>query len=733
MNTFPKGTRVFYWLCTRPIVYATIQSSSRMPDGTQILVSKDDYGETVTLLTAGVTLPTNFGQGTTCGVLGYIAPIFGILAMFSMLPTVNAQQTQSPFPDIPFSVFSEFIASNFSSKISLSTVLLVLFTMTNNTTLLSLHARQQISKYPGERKTHTTGWITGLIRALTDQLGNKKDRLFKKSENKGGMNEDQVFVALGNKLDLFAKMLQLHPIDKDGKFKGKMKPISHDELKPVIMICPDAVECETMTCNPRSLLQNVRPRDIPEVTLIKGTDIYKKSYVLTGLCPKCQTQYSADRERVVGQTGSFDQVYLNSAVYLKVGQNVWVDCIFSSAVLNAMYNFHASANAYTDFWNNTFGELCKGKLIKISRRQVWQAFVQESIRTIADVSDQTLILKDGLSIDEVTSEAFSKLGANGIILPAGQHSCSECTQKYKKKADFLTGDDPAALVGRDENRVVPSLTGEGAADAAQDAARARELASRVQEDSDDEPMDVDHAPVKMDQLIVHMVIAHQHLAMLEEVSFVLCMKLNMEQSVIVQIQRSPSRFYCVETITAPCGVVIAWAKFPKSESPTNILNFLESVYPTAESRPDYICIDKACLLLRTAISNGSWDRIWKHTTQFIVDSYHYINHRVGDYICRKWCNPAPLNGSAPNLVVVEKDKHGRPYYKRAFNTQACEQLNAWLGGFESILKRMTQGNFDWFLSIASKTISVASKWATISLSHTVYAFRKLVQLAAFQS
>ena len=174
-----------------------------------------------------------------------------------MLPTVNGHQTQSPFPDIPFSVFCDFVASNFSSKISLSTVLVVLFTMTNNTTLLSLHARQQISYYPGERRTHTTGWITRLIRALTDQLGNKKDRLFKKSEDKGGMIEDQMFVALGNKLDLFAKMLQLHPIDMDGKFKGKMKPISHDELKPVIMICPDAVECETMTCNPRSLLQMV--------------------------------------------------------------------------------------------------------------------------------------------------------------------------------------------------------------------------------------------------------------------------------------------------------------------------------------------------------------------------------------------------------------------------------------------------------------------------------------------
>jgi len=596
--------------------------------------------------------------------------------MFSMLPTVNAHQTQSPFPDIPFSVFCEFIASNFSSKISLSTVLVVLFTMTNNTTLLSLHARQQISNYPGERRTHTTGWITGLIRALTDQLGNKKDRLFKKSEDKGGMTEDQVFVALGNKLDLFAKMLQLHPIDKDGRFKGKMKPISHDELKPVIIICPDAVECETMTCNPRSLLQMVRPRDIPEVTLIKGTEIYKKSYVLTGHCPQCQTQYSADRERVVGQTGSFDRVYLNSAVYLKVGQNIWVDRIFSSAVLNAMYNFHASANAYTDFWNNTFGELCKGKPIKISRRQVWQAFVQESIRTIADVSGSTLVLKDGLSIDEVTRESFSKLGANGMILPAVQHSCSECTQKYKRNADFLTGDDPAALVGRDENRVVPSLLGEGAEGAAQDAARARELASHVQEDSDDEPMNVDHAPVKM-VVVDGIVMGPTHCAYgdctsalgnarggvfcpvheaehgtkchikgctnTKKVGTLACTIPNHQEqwsknaynrsshtlSGVRRILRrpgermpwqssrepntqrhdeptpdiershyfSPSQFYCVETVTAPCGVVIAWAKFPKSESPTNILNFLETVYPTAESHPDYICIDKACLLL----------------------------------------------------------------------------------------------------------------------------------------
>ncbi|KAF9456835.1 hypothetical protein BDZ94DRAFT_1292675 [Collybia nuda] len=141
-----------------------------------------------------------------------------------------------------------------------------------------------------------------------------------------------------------------------------------------------------------------------------------------------------------------------------------------------------------------------------------------------------------------------------------------------------------------------------------------------------------------------------------------------------------SHYYCVETICAPYGVVTAWTKFDKSESPTKILEFLEKVYPTEESKPAYICIDKACLVLRTAVANGSWDRVWKSTTCFI-----------------KWCNPAPKDGSAPNLVVVAYDNCGNPYYKRAFNTQACEQLNTWLGGFDSIIRRMKPSNFDWFL------------------------------------
>ena len=158
----------------------------------------------------------------------------------------------------------------------------------------------------------------------------------------------------------------------------------------------------------------------------------------------------------------------------------------------------------------------------------------------------------------------------------------------------------------------------------------------------------------------------------------------------------PARYYCVETICAPCGVVKAWTKFDKSESPTKILDFIARVYPDPDSQPSYICIDKACQVLRTAVANGAWQEFFQ-ISRIIVDSYHYINHRITDWLCRKWCNPGPLDGSAPNLVKLAYDKDGNPYLQRAFNTQACEQFNSWLGGYQSILKRMTPSNFNWLI------------------------------------
>ena len=163
-----------------------------------------------------------------------------------------------------------------------------------------------------------------------------------------------------------------------------------------------------MSCGLWAIHQITKTRDIPKVTLVKGSDIYQNVSVLTGQCFRCKTLYLADCE-TLSEVVSVEEtrkrrIYLNSAKYLKVGQSVWVDRVFSNAVVNGIYSFHASASAYMEYWNNSFGV---EKSFKLSHRQIWQAFVQESTRTIATSAQVHLELTDGLDINEVTKEAFN--------------------------------------------------------------------------------------------------------------------------------------------------------------------------------------------------------------------------------------------------------------------------------------------------------------------------------------
>ena len=111
-----------------------------------------------------------------------------------------------------------------------------------------------------------------------------------------------------------------------------------------------------------------------------------------------------------------------------------------------MYSFHASISAYSQYWNITYGT----KSTNVSRDHIWQAFVQDSLRTIAAESNINIELNDSLNIMEVTTQAFELLGEQGIIRAADQHVCSECTEPYKKTSDAVLN-NPAAVVGVDEN------------------------------------------------------------------------------------------------------------------------------------------------------------------------------------------------------------------------------------------------------------------------------------------
>ena len=405
-----------------------------------------------------------------------------------MASPVHAARTETPFPDISFSAFNQIIESAFGSHISLATVLTLLFTITENVDLLNLHFQQQHPEFQGENKTQTTGWLIALSRALIDRLGSTASSLYDDEEEYTLTQHDKVKL-VARKLNDMAVNLNLTPYDDQDGYMGKLLPISHKAIQPVHMICPESLVCGTATCKPRSLVQDTRKRDIPSVTLIKDHKIYKKVSVLTGKCPDCKTSYSADHERFFHEFGGAKQpkrVYLNSAKYLKIGSNLWVDRLFSSSVINAMYSFHASASAYSQYWNITYGT----KSTNLSRAHIWQAFVQDSLRTIAAESNIDLELNDPLNITEVTTQAFDLLGEQGIIRAADQHACSECTQPYKESSDAVM-DDPAAVVGVDENQNIPPL-------AENNRVSPQPLtAPPISQDNSDNAMDIDRRNVTM--------------------------------------------------------------------------------------------------------------------------------------------------------------------------------------------------------------------------------------------
>jgi hypothetical protein len=360
-----------------------------------------------------------------------------LILTLAALPVASAAPlAESPFPSITFKVFSDFFTQHFSSKTPLSTVLVILFSLIENPDLLSLHARQQYSKTPGENAVTTSGWIKALARALKEDISHHQRKPLKLKGVVANASEDEQVTALGVKLNDLSHLLGLYSYDQHQHLRAKLKPVSHQAIRPVHVISPISMECETESCNSRALRQMTPSRDIPRVTLIKNSAIYEDVHVLTGQCPVCKTKYVADHERAV-EENEHSRVYLKSAKYLKVGQSLWVDRNFSSGVLNGTYTFHASVSAYAEFWNNSFHANQQTRFKGVTRCQIWQAFVQETIRTITSASGVDLILRDGLMIDDVVTEAFEILGSNGIIAAAGDHSCSECTQEYKESTDII--------------------------------------------------------------------------------------------------------------------------------------------------------------------------------------------------------------------------------------------------------------------------------------------------------
>ncbi|KAJ7148041.1 hypothetical protein C8R43DRAFT_889261 [Mycena crocata] len=157
--------------------------------------------------------------------------------------------------------------------------------------------------------------------------------------------------------------------------------------------------------------------------------------------------------------------------------------------------------------------------------------------------------------------------------------------------------------------------------------------------------------------------------------------------------------YCLQTVQWSCGFPIGWGICFRSESSPQVLKIIDKIWESHPgSRPGFLAYDDACNLLRHIVTQDP-NSPWIHATRLIVDAWHYIGHRATDILCRIWCNPAPTDGSQPDLISVSIDDNGRTHTTRAFNTETAEQLNAWLNGYEAQLRQMSDINYEFAVHV----------------------------------
>ncbi|KAH6905774.1 hypothetical protein BKA70DRAFT_1430197 [Coprinopsis sp. MPI-PUGE-AT-0042] len=350
------------------------------------------------------------------------------------LPLVAAQPT-SLFPDITFRAFNRFVRQNYDSNISLSSVLLILFTVLENPQLLNLHFRRSVRQLPGE--TSSNLWIKRLGQLLELRFTDKEPLLHSSVSS------------LGTTLHKLALLLDLS--------SPPLHPIDLSAVEPSLALVTNSFECQKQTCAPHSLYPYQSFRDISSpVTLIKGTKQYGHAYVLGAECTSCATSYMADHHYQTTMANGQERTLENDACYIKLGQKLWADRTFTGAVSNAFHSLRSSAQAFSSFFTDSYVSNSSSppppvplsasspatppptfhSLQSVTRRHIWQAHLGESIRMIAADSGLDLTVPFNVGADQLVQHAFNLLGNKGKVKPAEGHACGECTQPYRTTTEL---------------------------------------------------------------------------------------------------------------------------------------------------------------------------------------------------------------------------------------------------------------------------------------------------------
>jgi len=109
--------------------------------------------------------------------------------------------------------------------------------------------------------------------------------------------------------------------------------------------------------------------------------------------------------------------------------------------------------------------------------------------------------------------------------------------------------------------------------------------------------------------------------------------------------------------------------------------FCERTFPTVSSMPEYLFFDDACHLHRIVRDDPHWALTATPADVFHHDRKHGPQHTY----CQLMVNPVGF----PELVL--------PNGKWQFNTSIAEQTNAWIGGFQAMVRQMEVAYYNFFL------------------------------------
>jgi len=161
-----------------------------------------------------------------------------------------------------------------------------------------------------------------------------------------------------------------------------------------------------------------------------------------------------------------------------------------------------------------------------------------------------------------------------------------------------------------------------------------------------------------------------------------------------------------ELCVASCGVILGRTTFYGSEAPSAVWvhfsqfspsptwltaytqAFLMDLFPTQRSLPGVIWYDNNCKLY-SMLQNDKDPYLRHYFDRCVlpVDVFHYkTKHKESDIDCGKNCNPYKWSELRLN------DKEWR------FNSSAAEQVNAWYGRFQAIVREMQVDRYNFFLN-----------------------------------